>query len=99
LAQADRTDKLFLAIGFTSAICCGLGLPSFVFLFGDIADNFTGNAPPENILNSIKRVSKLLTIIGLAVWLCSYIYFTFLIMASERIGQKTKIRYLESILK
>lgn len=37
---SDKKDKLFLFIGFVCAILCGLGLPSFVFLFGDIADSF-----------------------------------------------------------
>jgi isocitrate dehydrogenase kinase/phosphatase len=40
LKLADSTDKMFMAVGFTTAILCGLGLPSFVFLFGDIADSF-----------------------------------------------------------
>ena len=40
LSLADRTDKLFMGFGFFAAALCGLGLPSFVFLFGNIADSF-----------------------------------------------------------
>ena len=40
LTYADRTEKIYFVIGFATAIACGLGLPSFVFLFGDIADSF-----------------------------------------------------------
>ncbi len=86
LTLADRTDKIYLAFGFATAILCGLGLPSFVFLFGDIADSFEGHMPAEEILSRITRVAKILTIIGLGVWLCSYCFFTFFIVASERIG-------------
>lgn len=83
---ADRTDKIFLFTGFTCAVLCGLGLPSFVFLFGNIADSFDPRNPPEEALENIKKVSKSLLLIGGAVWLCSFAWFTFLIVASERIG-------------
>ncbi len=53
---------------------------------------------PDQILDSITSVSKILSIIGLGVMLGSYLFFTFLVIASERIGLKTKIRYLKSIL-
>jgi hypothetical protein len=36
---ADKVDKILLFIGFFCAILCGLGLPSFVFLFGDICNS------------------------------------------------------------
>ena len=86
LTFADSTDKLFLFIGFSSAILCGLGLPSFVFLFGDIADSFQGFMPVNEILDRITRVAMILTFIGLGVWIFSYLFFSFLIIASERIG-------------
>ena len=44
--QADQSDKFYLIVGLTSAALCGLGLPSFVFLFGDIADTFEGGMDP-----------------------------------------------------
>ncbi len=77
---------MFMTVGFLSAAICGLGLPSFVFLFGDIADSFQGNDAPEKILDNITGLSKMLTIIGLGVWLFSYLFFTCLIISSERIG-------------
>lgn len=98
LTFADRTDKLFLAIGFGSAILCGFGLPSFVFLFGDIADSFEGGFPVDEILDRITNVAKILTLIGAGVWIFSYLFFSFLIIASERIGQKTRCMYLKAVL-
>jgi hypothetical protein len=34
-----------IAVGFSFAIMTGLGLPSFVFIFGDVINSF-GNAEP-----------------------------------------------------
>jgi hypothetical protein len=48
--MADKTDRTYMYIGFASAIICGLGLPSFVFLFGNIADSFGPYEPPEETL-------------------------------------------------
>lgn len=95
---ADKEDKLYFVLGLISAALCGLGLPSFVFLFGDIADSFEGHMEPKDILAKITNVSKILTFIGLAVWLGSYLFFTFLVIVSERVGLKTKVEYLKSIL-
>lgn len=41
----------------------------------------------------------ILTIIGGVVWVTSYLYYVFLIIMSERIGKKTRVAYLRSILK
>ncbi len=95
---ADKQDKFLFIGGMTSSILCGLGLPSFVFLFGDIADSFEGFMPPDEILDRITNVAKLLTIIGLGVWLFSYFFFTMMQISSESIGAKTKVAYLKSIL-
>src|SRR5258708_7781192 len=40
LIQTEKTDKILIVIGFTCAIITDLGLPSFVFLFGDIVNSF-----------------------------------------------------------
>lgn len=91
---SDKQDKTYFILGLISSALCGLGLPSFVFLFGDIADSFEGHMDPKEILASITRVSKLLAFIGLGVWLGSYLFFTFLTIASERVGLKTRTAYL-----
>lgn len=98
LTFANKDDKILLLFGFISASLCGFGLPSFVFLFGDIADSFL-DLDPTKILSAITFTSRTLALIGLAVGACSYMFFTFFIIASERIGMKTRVAYLESILK
>ena len=95
---ADSHDKTLFIGGIISSALSGVGLPSFVFLFGDIADSFEGYMSPDEILSRIKNVAKILSIIGLAIWVGSYFFFALLQIASERIGTKTKVAYLRSIL-
>ena len=40
-SQADKSDKILMALGFTMAILNGVGLPSFVFIFGDVVNSFS----------------------------------------------------------
>jgi ATP-binding cassette subfamily B (MDR/TAP) protein 1 len=98
---ADKGDRFYFICGLISAAVCGLGLPSFVFLFGDIADSFEGGGElkPDEILTKITRVSLILSIIGTGVWVGSYLFFAFLTIASERLGLKTRVAYLRAILR
>jgi hypothetical protein len=40
LTFADGKDKLLITLGYFTAIATGAGLPSFVFIFGDIVNTF-----------------------------------------------------------
>ena len=94
LTFADRSDKILMAGGYITAIITGIGLPSFVFLFGNIVDTFGG----DSIVDKIRPVSIQFTIIGVAIWVTTYLFFTMLTIVSERIGKKTKVAYLNAIL-
>ena len=83
---SDSKDQILFVGGVISSALCGAGLPSFVFLFGDIADSFEGGMTPDQILDSITRVSKILIIIGVFILLGSYMFYVLLSAASERIG-------------
>lgn len=95
LTYADRTDKILISLGYFTSIITGLGLPSFVFLFGDIVDDFGAK---QDIIEAIRPVAIELCIIGVFIWITSYSYFVFLVMVSERIGKKTRVAYLKAIL-
>lgn len=95
MTQADGTDKLLMFISFSVAIINGLGLPSFTFLYGQIIDAF-GDA--TTMLDNIKHMAIILLIIGGAIWITSYIYFTCSMILAERIGKKTRVAYLRAIL-
>jgi ATP-binding cassette, subfamily B (MDR/TAP), member 1 len=95
LTYADRTDKILMVLGYFFSIVTGIGLPSFVFLFGDITDEF-GNS--FDIVDAIRPIAIELCIIGGVVWVTSYFYFVLLVIMSERIGMKTRVAYLRAIL-
>ncbi len=78
----------------------GLGMPSFVFLIGDVIDSFNVEiSSDEEMLEIISLMSLIFVVIGIAVWITSYISYSFLLMFSERIAKKTRIKYLEAIMK
>jgi ATP-binding cassette subfamily B (MDR/TAP) protein 1 len=95
---ADSSDRFYWITGVIASALCGTGLPSFVFLFGDITDTFEGGMDPAEILKAITRVSMILSIIGGVILLGSYLFYLFMTIASERIGAKTRVAYLRSIL-
>lgn len=81
--------------GYTMSILTGLGLPSFVFLMGDIVNSSTGGG---NFVDALSPTCLQLTIIGAAIWVSSYFYYAFLVIMAERIGKKTRVAYLRAIL-
>ena len=72
---ATKQDRLFLYFGSCCAIFTGLGLPSFVFLIGDVINAFNHNESKEDALNKIKTIS----IIFLCIGNSSYNYFKLII--------------------
>ena len=86
--------------GWAAAIISGLGMPSFVFLIGNVLDAFNDNTEsPDQTLDHVKTLSGIFGIIGLGVWLSSYIYYACLLSFSEKVTKKIKVKYLEAILK
>lgn len=96
MTHADGTDKFLIAVSLTMAIINGLGLPSFTFLYGNIINAFAETS--EDMLDSVKTLAIELTIIGVGVWITSYGYFACSMILAERIGKKTRVAYLRSIL-
>lgn len=84
-----------MGVGYATAILTGLGLPSFVFLFGDIVNTF---ADRTGVLDAIGNIALQMTIIGVFIWLTSYCYFSLLVIMAERIAKKTRVNYLRAIL-
>ncbi len=97
MTYADGTDKLLMSLGYFFAILTGIGLPSFTYLFGSIINDFTN--PNESIVELINPMALQLTIIGGIMFMTSYLYFVFLVIMAERIGKKTRVAYLRSILR
>jgi ATP-binding cassette subfamily B (MDR/TAP) protein 1 len=96
---ASTSDKLLMYFGWISASITGCGMPSFVFLIGDVIDSFSPTTKPEDTVETINRMSLIFTLVGVAVWLFSYFLYSLLLLFSERVVKKIRVKYLESILR
>jgi len=86
--------------GWISAFITGLGMPSFVFLIGDAIDTFNPReSTPQDMLDEIKMLALIFTLIGVGVWVFAYSYYTLLLIFAERVTKRTRVEYLKSILK
>ena len=94
MTYADKDDKILIGFGYFMSIITGLGLPSFVFFFGDIINTFAG----DNILENIKPSCIQFAAIGSVIWVTSYFYYALLVIMAEHVGQKTRVAYLKAIL-
>lgn len=72
-------------------------MPSQVLMFADIVDTFV-EQEQHKIMGSVKETVILLCYVGLVVWILSYLYFTILALASERIARKTRVAYFSSLI-
>ncbi len=97
LTYADRTDKVLMILGYFFAVGSGLGMPAFSYLLGDIIVNFTD--PKISMLDAVRPVIIRFAIVGAIMFLTGYSYFVLLSVMAERIGKKTKVAYLQAILR
>lgn len=96
---ASGSDKLLMWTGWISAMITGCGMPSFVFLIGNVIDSFKPTTSPDETVDTISLMSLIFTLVGIAVWIFSLVMYSFLLMFSERVVKKTRTKYLTSILR
>jgi len=94
----SSSDNLFKWIGWISACITGLGMPSFVFLMGEIIDSMNPNISPKESLRMLTGVTIWMIGIGAGIWIFTYFMYSFLIIYSERVAKKTRVQYLRAIL-
>jgi hypothetical protein len=87
-----------LYVGIISAIIAGIGLPSFIFILGDVMDTFSPNVSKLEGLKTIRGITLYYLYIGLGIWLFSYLFYGFLIHFAESVSRKTRLNYLRKIL-
>jgi len=87
-----------MVLGFSFSIITGAGMPSMVFLLGTIIDGFSGNIFAHTVLDTVKTTIITMASIGAVIWFVTYVYFVSLVIMAERIGKKTRVAYLRSIL-
>lgn len=92
---ASPADKLLMYIGCVSSCVTGLGMPSMVFLIGEIIDSFDPyRTTPEDMIKTIEKISLIFFLIGVGIWIISYISYASFLQFSERVARKTRTRYL-----
>lgn len=96
---ASKQDRLLMYLGWICAGICGFGMPSFVFLIGNVIDSFTPAASTGDTLAQINQLSLIFTLIGLGIWFISYVMYACLLISSERTVRATRTEYLKTILK
>lgn len=85
--------------GWIAACITGTGMPSFVFLIGNVIDSFKPTTSLDDTIKTISTMSLIFTLVGFAVWFFSYILYSFLLLFSERVIKRTRTKYLEAILR
>lgn len=98
ISVASRADITLSYVGWISAALVGLVMPSFVFLMGDFIDAFA-DTDPEDTMKVVTELTIIMVLLGVVMWLFSYLTYAPLIIFSEAVGYKTRVAYLEAILK
>jgi hypothetical protein len=80
--------------GWVAACITGTGMPSFVFLIGNVIDSFKPTTSVDDTISTISTMSLIFTLVGFAVWFFSFIMYSFLLLFSERVVKKTRTKYL-----
>lgn len=96
---ATKTEKLLMLFGWLCATLTGFGLPANVFLLGNVINSFNQANAAEEMLKNVKEMAWIICIIGGATWILSFLYFYILSIFSQRVAQRTQVRYFEAILK
>jgi ATP-binding cassette subfamily B (MDR/TAP) protein 1 len=97
---ADRSDMPYFYLGVVAALVTGVGMPASIFLFGNAIDSFSQLDPAalNHMVTTIKKISLIFVCIGTGIWVTSYIYFTFLLVFSQKVIKKVRMAYLKAIL-
>jgi ATP-binding cassette subfamily B (MDR/TAP) protein 1 len=94
----NLTDKLMLVFATIMAVCAGALGPTMAIFIGTITNTFNPNSSMDSALNSMRRLALIIMGIGIALWLCGYIYFAFCKHLAERITYTLRKLYLHSLL-
>ncbi|CAO2655533.1 Nn.00g043360.m01.CDS01 [Neocucurbitaria sp. VM-36] len=108
LFYADPTwlDKLLICIGCIAAIAAGVPFPLIGIVFGQLVDeindvtcnNQTGNSNGGEEASITPKI-LLLVYIAIATFACIYIHLVCWNLASQRLAQRIRDRYLRNLLR
>jgi ABC-type multidrug transport system fused ATPase/permease subunit len=109
LFYADPTwlDKLFVCVGFVASIAAGVPFPLIGIVFGQVIDSFNsadcGNeqasSAADGSQSSINDKILLMVYIAVAIFVLTYVHIVCWNLASQRLAQRVRERYLKSLLR
>mmetsp|Transcript_9452 Transcript_9452/g.8989 ORF Transcript_9452/g.8989 Transcript_9452/m.8989 type:complete len:86 (-) Transcript_9452:34-291(-) len=84
---------MLIGVGFATSIATGILMPAFVLVFGNLINDF-GDAA----IDAINKSCLYMVLLGAGIWVATYCYYVCFVILAERIGRKTKVAYLRSLL-
>lgn len=104
-ANPTWLDRILVVVGTIAAIAAGVPFPLVGIVFGQLVDNLntatcdssvTGST--DGLQDSIDHKVLLLFYLSVATFVCIYTHCVCWSIASQRLGQRVRDRYLKSIL-
>lgn len=96
LRFADGKDKALIAVGYSFAVLSGAGMPLLMYFTSSMMGSFTEG--DEGSMNEINSLAFQNMMIGVFVFIVSYVCYVSLYIVAERIGKRTRVAYLRSLL-
>ncbi|KAJ4295558.1 hypothetical protein N0V90_007571 [Kalmusia sp. IMI 367209] len=105
-ANPTWLDKTLIVVGTIAATAAGVPFPLVGIVFGQLIDNLnsatcdseTASGSTADLQSSINSKVLLLFYLSVATFACIYTHCTCWSIASQRLGQRMRDRYLKSIL-
>ncbi|KAL6712231.1 hypothetical protein ACN47E_000108 [Coniothyrium glycines] len=108
LFYADPTwlDKCLIIVGAIAAIAAGVPFPLVAIVFGQLVDEFNtatcnveSGSSSTDTMASITPKILLLVYIAIASFVCVYLHLVCWNLASQRLAQRVRDRYLKNLLR
>ncbi|KAF9942226.1 Multidrug resistance protein 1 [Mortierella alpina] len=96
---ATAKDKFYIAVAILASMISGIGQPMVALLMGDVITGLTGNGPAEEKEEQTLKSTKLFALIGLGIFVASYLQMCFWTLAAESQVKRIREEYLHAILR
>ena len=102
-AEPTWLDRCLVLVGCIAAVGAGVPFPLIGIVFGQLVDNFNAatcdsQETPPDLQHSINSKVLLLVYLAIATFALIYIHILCWSIASQRLAQRIRDRYLKSLL-